>query len=70
MSQSLFYWKLFCNNLIYQAQKLTKCVTILVLLEAVLQWKMHKPKPFSCVVTILVLLEAVLQSNLSLLVVL
>ena len=39
MSQSLFYWKLFCNELKKIVESENKNVTILVLLEIVLQSK-------------------------------
>ena len=38
MSQSLFYWKLFCNPPSFSKRKKRDSVTILVLLEAVLQF--------------------------------
>ena len=36
-SQSLFYWKLFCNWLSCKSNSLQKSVTILILLETLLQ---------------------------------
>ena len=64
-SQSLFYWKLPCNNNVrFYSPKKDK-VTILILLETSLQLLLSPLKIYCVVVTILILLETSLQFQIT-----
>ena len=60
-SQSLFYWKLFYNLWIHQESRSFSLVTILILLETLLQLHTKVTRSVDKHVTILILLETLLQ---------
>ena len=62
-SQSLFYWKLLCNEVSNMRGIKKKSVTILILLETPLQYDSWKIYFTEKNVTILILLETPLQSE-------
>ena len=63
MFQSLFYWKSFCNIIAAVSSGLRVGVSILVLLEILLQHKQRRSWESVGRVSILVLLEILLQLN-------
>ena len=63
-SQSLFYWKLLCNNDTKQIKSLIYRITILILLETPLQCELKSITLNVNSITILILLETPLQLNI------
>ena len=61
LSQSLFYWKLFCNKVKCIILLGIRTVTILILLETLLQCNNSPTNNLIILVTILILLETLLQ---------